>query len=211
MSNVIRLTSAQQVFKDKLMRESGVPIRYKKARLRDLKIYDKKQKPVYERCAQFLKNKEYEDGTQLAFIGTKGTGKTHVASAFVNHLILTGDYGEYSKNIPKFTTVVRLLREIRDTFGNASKKTETEVIDQFLLHDLLVIDEIGAQTDSEFNDVYLFEILRDRAANRKATILISNLGINEFEDFVTDLIVDRIKEDGGEILIFKWDSHRGKE
>ena len=40
------------------------------------------------------------------------------------------------------------------------------------------------------------------------TVLISNLGIDAIKDAVGERIIDRLREDGGDLVAFDWDSHR---
>jgi DNA replication protein DnaC len=43
----------------------------------------------------------------------------------------------------------------------------------------------------------------------KPTILISNLAIGPLAEFAGDRVIDRMKENGGKLVVFDWKSHRG--
>jgi hypothetical protein len=51
-------------------------------------------------------------------------------------------------------------------------------------------------------------VFNERYQNLKPTILISNLNAEDFVTAVGNRIADRIKEDGGEVLMFNWESNR---
>lgn len=143
-------------------------------------------------------------GICMIFCGTMGSGKTHLACAMAKTL-LKGERPYY----PLYTTASHIFRMIKDTFG--TKKTEQEIIDSMRRVDLLIIDEVGVQygTDAERN--MLFEVINARYEDIKPTMLISNLALKPLTDVVGDRIMDRLKENGGKMIIFDWESHRGKK
>ena len=142
-------------------------------------------------------------GRCLALLGNAGTGKTHLACAIGNHVI---------KNCggqARFSSVSEISRIVRESKSFSSAYTESQIIEAFGGYDLLIIDEVGMQSGSEAESRALFDVFNERYQNCKPTILISNLSSAEFAAAVGDRIVDRLKEDGGEVLIFNWESHRG--
>jgi len=66
---------------------------------------------------------------------------------------------------------------------------------------LLVLDEVGVQHGSETERMLLTEIVNDRYADEKPTILISNLTMLEFTQVVGERVADRFKE-GGRVVVF---------
>lgn len=141
-------------------------------------------------------------GRSLVLAGGPGTGKTHLAAAIGQHVIR-----EFQAAV-LFDTVSHALRRIKDTYRRDSEQTETEVIGTMVACDLLILDEIGAQTGSEHEKQLMFEILNERYQYMKSTILISNLNAAELETFLGQRVMDRYRE-CGVILAFDWASHRG--
>lgn len=90
----------------------------------------------------------------------------------------------------------------------SSDVTESQVIADFAGYDLLIIDEVGVQTGTDAESKALFDVFNERYQNLKPTVLISNLDAAGFVQAVGRRIADRVKEDGGEILSFDWESHR---
>lgn len=141
-------------------------------------------------------------GRCMAFLGNAGTGKTHLACAIGNHVIR--NCGGYAR----FSSVAEINRLVRQAKSFDSDVTETQVIEAFGKYDLLIIDEVGVQSGTEAESRALFDVFNERYQNLKPTILISNLNLQEFALAVGERIVDRVKEDGGELLFFNWESAR---
>jgi DNA replication protein DnaC len=141
------------------------------------------------------------DGRCLIFSGKAGTGKTHLACAIANELIEQGTYA-------KFYTVTGLLRRIKECFAKESKETESEMIDNFSHVELLILDEAGMDYGTEFNKTLMFEVLNRRYENMNPTIVITNLDMGALKEYFGDRILDRMREGGGKLVSFNWESQR---
>ena len=53
-------------------------------------------------------------------------------------------------------------------------------------------------------------MLNERYELRKPTIFLSNLASDELADFLGERVMDRLREDGGRVVPFAWESYRGK-
>lgn len=145
-----------------------------------------------------------ETGSGALFIGLPGTGKTHLACGI--GLRIMHRYG----CTVLFTTVLRAIRRIKDTWAKGSKETESEAIATLTFPDLLILDEVGVQFGSDTEKLMLFDVLNDRYERRRPTLLLSNLTLAEVSGYLGERIMDRMREDGGEVVVFDWASHRGK-
>lgn len=141
-------------------------------------------------------------GRSAVFIGKPGTGKTHLAVGIA--LAIMGD--GYSA---LFTTAMRALRRVKETWSRDSEETEREAIAALVYPDLLVLDEVGVQFGSDTEKLILFDVLNERYEQRKPTLLLSNLALGEVRDYLGERIFDRLREDAGKVLVFDWGSHRG--
>lgn len=141
-------------------------------------------------------------GASLILCGNTGTGKTHLACGIAQHVIRV-----HGKSATYFT-VGRAFRMVKDTFRKESRKSEEEILASFREPDLLILDEIGVQYGSEAEKKILFEIVNERYEAIKPTIIISNLAMDSLSEFAGDRVIDRMKENGGKVLVFDWKSHR---
>lgn len=147
--------------------------------------------------------KEEKKGRSALFVGKPGTGKTHLAAGIGLSLMADG----YSV---LFYTVMRAIRRVKDTWSRDSKESESGAIAALVDPDLLILDEVGVQFGSETEKLILFDILNERYEKRRSCILLSNLSSDEISTFLGERVIDRLREDGGEVIPFNWESHRGK-
>jgi len=105
---------------------------------------------------------------------------------------------------------MKAIRRVKDSWSTESGENESQAVRAFTLPDLLILDEVGIQAGTEFEKNILFDLLNARYERRKPTILISNLEIDEVREFLGERVFDRLREDGGEVIPFTWESHRGR-
>lgn len=142
-----------------------------------------------------------ENGGGLIMQGKPGTGKTHLACAIANQVLTNGSSA-------RFTTVMQLVRAVRATWKRDSEQSENQVLQAIIDYDLLIIDEIGVQYETESEKLILFDVLNGRYENVKPTILLTNLVGRELNACIGERNVDRIQEGGGTTISFTWGSYR---
>jgi len=132
--------------------------------------------------------------------GQVGSGKTLLACSALYGATLT-----HARRIEKrewyncpispshrFSSVPHLLQQIRKTYsgdGNADA-----IIDRHSYAKLLVMDDIGAESPTEWVRDILYQIVDTRYCNRLPTIFTSNLPLAKLESRLSDRIADRIVE-----------------
>lgn len=144
-------------------------------------------------------------GRCMMLLGKVGTGKTHLATAILQEAIryfgpqgMTGLYA----------TAGGIIRSVKETFGPHGK-TESQVYAGLVAPHLLVVDEVGVQHGTDFERQVLFEVINGRYEQVKPTIVVSNLGIPELRQCIGDRAVDRLRDRGGLVEVFRWESARG--
>lgn len=142
-------------------------------------------------------------GRCALFVGKPGTGKTHLAVGIGMRIM------ERQGRSVLFTTVMRAIRRVKDTWGRGSAESESDAIAALVFPDLLILDEVGVQFGSDTEKLILFDVLNERYEKRKPTLLLSNFSPDEVRVYLGDRIFDRMREDGGEFIVFNWASHRG--
>ncbi len=133
-------------------------------------------------------------------VGGVGTGKTLLASAILDSLV-----DDYRCEIIK---LIDLVRELKATWSKDSENTEENLINYYSNLDLLIIDEVGAQFGSDTEKLFIFDIIDGRYQEMKPTVLISNLDINGIKESIGERCVDRLREGGGSMIAFNWESSR---
>jgi DNA replication protein DnaC len=183
---------------------AGIPDRFKERTLDTFIAETEGQKQALEFAHEYAAN--FSDvlatGRSAIFVGKPGTGKTHLACAIALRIIGT----ENRKVL--FLTTQRLVRRIRDTWAHGNPETETQAIEKLVYPDLLILDEVGVQSGSDNERNILFDVINERYEKSKPTLMLSNLPIKEMTEYLSERIIDRLRENGGKRMVFDWESHR---
>ncbi|WP_025915600.1 ATP-binding protein [Herminiimonas sp. CN] len=184
--------------------EAGIPERFRDRRISTYAA----TLPGQQRALDFAKayaaqfGEIRKTGRSALFIGLPGTGKTHLAVGIGLEVM------EHHGAAVLFTTVMRAVRRVKDTWGRGSRESESEAIAALVFPDLLILDEVGVQFGSDTEKLLLFDILNERYEKRRPTILMSNLPIDEVVTYLGARVFDRLREGGGEFISFTWESYR---
>lgn len=149
-------------------------------------------------CVKFAES--FPSDKSLIMVGGVGTGKTLLASAILDSLA-----DNYRCEIIK---VIDVVRELKATWSKDAVDTEENLIKYYSNLDLLILDEVGSQFGSDTEKLFIFDIIDGRYQEMKPTILISNLDINGIKDAIGERCVDRLREGGGSMIAFDWESSR---
>lgn len=183
---------------------SAIPERFQDRTLSSYEATTRDQKHALQFAQRYADG--FDDvlltGRCALFLGRPGTGKTHLAIGIALSIMERG-------HSALFVTAQRAIRRVKDTWRRGSDETETQAVAALVYPDLLILDEIGVQHGSDTEKLILFDVLNERYEQRKPTVLLSNLPIDEVKLYLGERIFDRIREDGGEYVAFTWDSHRG--
>ena len=144
-----------------------------------------------------------ETGRSAIFCGKPGTGKNHLAVGIGLSVMENG-------SLVLFTTAQRMFRRMKDAWRKDSAESQSDVIRLMVQPDLLILDEIGVQFGSKFEEEALFDVMNERYEKRRPTLLLSNKNAQEVRAFIGERIYDRLREDGGKCVPFDWESYRGR-
>ncbi|MED3839743.1 DnaA ATPase domain-containing protein [Niallia circulans] len=126
----------------------------------------------------------------------KGSGKTRLASSVANALVKM-----YGVNIA-FLKSDDLMDSVKNTFNAESSITEKDIIKTFREVDVLIIDDVAVEKNSDFSERILFKILDYRLERLKATIFTSNRTIDDIGQIYKEgRIESRIKKMAIEIYL----------
>jgi DNA replication protein DnaC len=186
--------------------QTGIPERFHTRSFENFVATDAAQTKALDFCKRYAD--QFHDviatGRSAIFIGKPGTGKTHLAAAIGLHVM------RQQNRTVLFTTVMRAIRRVKDSWDRGSSESESQVIQTFVAADLLILDEVGVQFGTEFEKNILFDVINERYEKRKPTILMSNLPVSDVTAYLGERVIDRIREDGGARIVFDWSSHRAK-
>lgn len=161
---------------ERLLGKSGIKKRFLNRTFDTFEV-DQTNRKAYEIAKRYADNFQSfkENGEGLYFVGSFGTGKTHLAVAISLHLINQG--------IPVICkTLIDLLAEIRKTFDDDSSMSEYEVLNLYKTIDLLVVDDLGKEPPSEWALATFYAILNERYEACLPTIITTNYNDKELID-----------------------------
>lgn len=189
-----------EAMKNKL-RASGVPERYIDADFYTFKSETPEQAQVYDKIIDYYEEIHEGATSSLIIFGAVGTGKTWIGCMLVSGM--TSDW-----TTAKIITAKKYSGKIRESYREGSKQSESQIMEEFGKVDLLVLDEVGRQFDTEAEKLYLFDLIDERYRNKKPTVFLSNLDKEALENFVGPAVFDRMKSDGGRAYRLDWPSRR---
>ncbi len=118
----------------------------------------------------------------LLLMGEYGTGKTHLAAAVANFVV--------SMAVPVlFLTVPDLLDWLRFSYGAIDQTFESR-FDEIRNIRLLVLDDLGTQSSTPWAQEKLYQILNYRYTNRLATVITTNLRMEDIEGRIRSRLED---------------------
>lgn len=119
----------------------------------------------------------------LVFMGTYGTGKTHLAAAIGHYRAAMGDE-------PVFTVVPDLLDHLRATFSPSSTVSYDSIFNQVRSANLLILDDLGTQTATPWAREKLFQILNSRYESRLPTVITTSATLDEIDPRLRSRMMD---------------------
>ena len=104
----------------------------------------------------------------LLFMGSQGVGKTHLAVGILKRLI------REKSVVGLFRAFPELLKDIQNSWNPVSQASELSLLAPVLDAEVLVLDELGAQTPTSWVRDTLAYILNHRYNENRVTLLTTN-------------------------------------
>lgn len=121
---------------------------------------------------------------------TKGSGKTRLAASIANALIQTHMQKDEYIDV-KYTVVLDLIESIKSSFDKENKLNKSEIMNDVENAQVLVLDDIGVESDTPFVNQTIYKLLNHRMTKNLPTIFTSNIPVEELDE--------RYSLDGGRI------------
>jgi DNA replication protein DnaC len=126
-----------------------------------------------------------DQGRGLYFAGPVGTGKTTLA------MLVSGTAIRADRSVAIYSTP-RLLNVIRDTIGNDG--STQELLDRLATVDLLHLDDVGAESTSDWVLEQLYSIVNARYEDERSTMITTNLMPDDLAEQIGARTVSRLVE-----------------
>lgn len=187
-----KVSAVSQAHQIRLIEEAKLPVRHAMCPVRNNnESWNKAYATVCSRIGS---------GTILMLCGTRGSGKTQIAIEALRH-------GAKCGKTLRYTSAMDFFMALKDSYRRDSRKSEYDVLAEHVKPSVLVIDEIGKRSDSDWENSLLFHLLDKRYCALKDTILISNQERGDALNGLGASLVSRIQETGG-VIECSWKSFR---
>lgn len=144
-------------------------------------------KQIYDASKHFIKNFNNPDEKSLIFSGETGLGKTFLSNCIVTELLKCGYTVMYQ------TAPVMLDSLVADLFAKPENKSN--ISENLLSVDLLVIDDLGTETMNSMKFTELYKIINTRLLNQGGsttkTIISTNLDLVSLYKTYDERLVSR--------------------
>jgi len=118
---------------------------------------------------------------------TFGNGKSHLAVGILRRFF---DRWKSARTV-RFITQAEILRCIRRRYDDSRAE---DVVQTLALVPFLVIDDVGVSSGGKDEKPALYEIISDRYADRRPTVMTTNHTPEEFRDMVGERMSSRLRE-----------------
>lgn len=120
----------------------------------------------------------------LLFEGTYGTGKTHLAAAIANWRIMRGD-------AVLFITSPDLLDHLKSAFSPQAETAYDDLFERIRQAPLLVIDDLGAESQTQWAGEKLYQLFNDRHRRMLPTVITTNRDTALLEGRIRSRLLDQ--------------------
>lgn len=179
------------------LEKAGIPPKYLGCSFDNFKIVND-VKQSFRICREYIS----APAGNLFLYGRCGTGKTHLAVAVARDLLLIG------KEV-LFTSVPRLLFEIRKAFKQDAYDTEAFYVEKYSSCPFLILDDFGLEKSTEWARQTIDYIIYERDNHLRPTVITSNLSLDEITEKMDGRISSRLAG-MGKVVHFKGEDYRLK-
>ena len=135
-------------------------------------------------CKKYAEEFSLSSSSNLTFIGGTGLGKTHMSTSIARKVIEGGFDVVYE-------TAQNIMSDFEDdkfSYGRQDDKKS----DRYFDADLLIIDDLGTEAQTQFTVAFLYNIINTRLNSGKKTIISTNLEQAELHKRYGDRITSRL-------------------
>lgn len=178
---IIRFLYAQSNLQEHLATENFSTLSYEYYEGDDLANF----KRAVEVSLSFVKDFP-ADYKNLIFYGMVGTGKSFLSGCIAKELLERGHSVIYFSSIGLFNLLAQY------SFQTNDKEMLYKTYEDLYNCDLVIVDDLGTEVTNSFTNSQFFSFINERHLRKKATIITTNLGIEELKIRYSERILSRL-------------------
>lgn len=155
----------------------------KRFRRRTFDTFDQsRNKDAYDKAVWYSDHYDDTEKNSLILAGTVGTGKTHLVASITNKLLENG--------VPVlFDTFSGHLYKLKAEFG-----TSQNYLHRMQKIDMLVIDDVGKEKQTDWTRSIMFDVINYRYENLLPIVMTTNYDSKELAEYFGSAIWSRLCE-----------------
>lgn len=167
--------------------QARIPKRFENRTFQSFRTNDPMREALKQASMSYSKSFSEREDRGLILRGVTGAGKTHLAIAILRAVIDRGFSGLYYN-------VNDLLSELRSSYSANTDLTEGNLLEDVNKADLLVFDDLGAESPTDWVCDRLYLIINRRYEVARPTIITTNCSDGELRDRLGNRIASRLYE-----------------
>lgn len=168
---------------------STIPLKYATVSFDSPPVTDIEPKMAVKAVRKYVADIDanLDAGRGLWLQGPVGTGKTTLA------MLVSKEAGKRGRSVAIYS-LPRLLATIKATYERSATDTYSEFFDRIAAVDLLHIDDVGAERQTQWVLEQLYSIVNERYQAKRAMVITTNLDYEALCEQVTERTASRLLE-----------------
>lgn len=134
---------------------------------------DNGSQPLMKQCRKYAADfpRHLKNHSGLLIYGNCGSGKSYAADCIANSVLNQG-----------YAAIVTSFAKIAETVGNIGYEGRGEYYDSLMKVPLLIIDDLGAERDTEYMMEIIHRVIDDRDKSQKPLIITTNFTMEDIKN-----------------------------